>query len=60
MQHLMPSPMENPVATEIRLEDALQHIRVRTQGGVLLHIYEELARHRGYLDITADLLAAGR
>lgn len=52
--------MENPVATEIRLEDALQHIRVRTQGGVLLHIYEELARHRGYLDITADLLAAGR
>lgn len=33
---------------------------VRTQGGVLLHIYEELAQHRGHLDITADLLAAGR
>lgn len=28
----------------------------RTQGGALLHVYEELAQHRGQLDITADLL----
>lgn len=32
----------------------------RTQGGVLLHVYEELAQHRGHLDLTADLLLAGR
>lgn len=28
----------------------------RTQGGALLHIYEELARHRGQMDITHDVL----
>ncbi|PZS40813.1 MAG: hypothetical protein DLM62_00875 [Pseudonocardiales bacterium] len=28
----------------------------RTQGGVLLHIYEELAQHRGQLEITRDVL----
>jgi Protein of unknown function (DUF664) len=30
----------------------------RTQGGVLLHIYEELAQHRGHLDLTADIVRA--
>lgn len=35
-----------------------QFAAVRTQGGVLLHVYEELAQHRGHLDITADLLLA--
>lgn len=29
---------------------------VRTQGGVLMHVYEELAQHHGQLDITADLV----
>lgn len=29
---------------------------IETQGGVLMHIYEELAQHRGQLDITADLI----
>ena len=29
-----------------------------TQGEVLLHVYEELAQHRGHLDITRDLLRA--
>lgn len=29
---------------------------VRTQGGVLMHVYEELAQHRGHLDITADIV----
>lgn len=28
----------------------------RTQGGVLLHIYDELARHRGQMEITRDIL----
>ncbi len=27
-----------------------------TQGGALLHIYEELAQHRGQLEITRDVL----
>jgi hypothetical protein len=31
---------------------------VATQGGVLMHVYEELAQHRGQLEITRDLLRA--
>lgn len=31
----------------------------RTQGGALIHIHEELARHRGQMDITRDLLLLG-
>ena len=32
-----------------------------TQGEVLLHVYEELAQHRGQLEVTRDVLrAAGR
>ena len=30
-----------------------------TQGEVLLHVYEELAQHRGQMEITRDLLRAG-
>ena len=29
-----------------------------TQGGVLLHVYEELSQHRGQLEITRDVLRA--
>lgn len=29
---------------------------VATKGGVLMHVYEELAQHRGHLDLTADLV----
>ena len=29
-----------------------------TQGGVLFHVYEELAQHRGHMEITRDLLLA--
>jgi hypothetical protein len=32
----------------------------RTQGGALLHVYEELAQHRGHMEITRDLLLAAR
>ncbi|MGH9216324.1 MAG: hypothetical protein ACRDZS_08715, partial [Acidimicrobiales bacterium] len=30
----------------------------RTQGGALVHIYEELAQHRGQMDVTRDVLRA--
>jgi hypothetical protein len=30
-----------------------------TRGGVLLHVYEELAQHLGQLEITRDILLAG-
>ena len=29
-----------------------------TQGAVLMHVYEELAQHRGHLDLTRDVLRA--
>jgi hypothetical protein len=31
----------------------------RTQGGALIHIYEELAQHRGQMELTRDVLSAG-
>jgi Protein of unknown function (DUF664) len=31
----------------------------RTQGGVLMHVYEELAQHRGQMEVTRDVLRAG-
>jgi hypothetical protein len=30
----------------------------KTQGGVLLHLYEELAQHHGHMEITRDVLLA--
>jgi hypothetical protein len=30
----------------------------RTQGGALVHVYEELAQHRGQMELTRDLLQA--
>ena len=30
----------------------------RTQGGVLMHVYEELAQHRGQMEVTRDVLQA--
>jgi Protein of unknown function (DUF664) len=30
----------------------------RTQGGVIMHVYEELAQHRGQMEITSDVLRA--
>lgn len=30
----------------------------RTQGGALVHIYEELAQHRGQMEVTRDVLRA--
>ncbi|WP_024286451.1 DinB family protein [Cellulomonas sp. KRMCY2] len=38
---------------------ALDH-GIRTQGAALLHVVEELAQHHGQMEITRDLLLAGR
>jgi hypothetical protein len=32
---------------------------IRTRGAAVLHAYEELAQHRGQLEITRDVLVAG-
>lgn len=40
-------------------ERDLDRDELRTQAGILLHVYEELAQHRGHLDVTADIVAAG-
>jgi hypothetical protein len=40
---------------DVSADDAKLPI-ARTQGGALLHVFEELARHRGQLEITRDLL----
>ncbi|NYJ75338.1 DUF664 domain-containing protein [Allobranchiibius huperziae] len=40
-------------------ERDLDRDELRTQAGILLHVYEELAQHRGHLDLTADLVTAG-
>ncbi|GAB3435163.1 hypothetical protein GCM10027517_04020 [Phycicoccus ginsengisoli] len=45
------SPADPPVRPVRRDEYA-------TQGEVLLHVYEELAQHRGQLELTRDLLRA--
>lgn len=39
-------------------ERDLDRDEVRSQGGVLMHIYEELAQHHGHLEITADIVRA--
>jgi len=43
----------NPPAGRDRDEPGL-----RSQGGVLLHVYEELAQHLGQLEVTRDVLLA--
>jgi hypothetical protein len=43
---------------ELSAEDSASAVG-RTQGGVLMHIYEELAQHRGQMEITRDLIRAG-
>ncbi len=47
-------PLAPPRGTP-RPEDADLPL-ARTQGGVLLHIYEELAQHRGQMEVTRDVL----
>ena len=46
-------PPANPPTGRDRDEPGL-----RSQGGVLLHVYEELAQHLGQLEVTRDVLLA--
>lgn len=39
-------------------ERDLDRDELRTQAGILLHVYEELAQHGGHLDLTADIVRA--
>lgn len=32
----------------------------RSQGGVLMHIYEELSQHLGHMELTGDIIRAGQ
>jgi hypothetical protein len=41
----------------VRPEDAVLPLG-RTQGGALLHVYEELAQHLGQMQVTRDVLLA--
>jgi hypothetical protein len=41
----------------VRAEDAVLPCG-RTQGGALIHVYEELAQHRGQMEVTRDILLA--
>ena len=44
-----------PPRGDVPADDAMRPLG-RTQGGALLHVYEELAQHRGQLEVTADVL----
>jgi hypothetical protein len=48
-----------PPRGDVPADDAARPLG-RTQGGALLHVYEELAQHRGHLEITRDWLLANR
>jgi Protein of unknown function (DUF664) len=48
-----------PVRGQLPPED-LAHPAGRTQGGALIHVYEELAQHRGHLELTRDVVVAAR
>jgi hypothetical protein len=49
-------PLAPPQGTP-QPEDA-DLLLARTQGGVLMHVYEELAQHRGQMEVTRDVLRA--
>jgi hypothetical protein len=51
------SPRELPVSPAHEKDGSLSYV---TQGEVLLHVYEELAQHLGQLEVTRDVLLAGR
>ena len=40
-------------------EELLGYPYGRTQGGVLLHVFHELAQHRGQMEVTRDVLLEG-
>jgi hypothetical protein len=50
-------PSAPPRRAPVLAEDATTPVG-RTQGGALIHVYEELAQHRGQMEITRDVLLA--
>ena len=46
-----------PPRGKVQPDDALMALG-RTRGGALIHIYEELAQHRGQVEVSADVLRA--
>ena len=48
------APANPPAAPKDRAPDFF----LTTQGGILFHVYEELAQHRGQLEVTRDILRA--
>ena len=48
----------DPSAPPMNPPSPSDDVFVATQGGVLFHVYEELAQHRGQLEITRDVLRA--
>ncbi|HEY7137191.1 MAG TPA: DinB family protein [Acidimicrobiia bacterium] len=53
----MLDPLAPPRRPPLLPEDAELPIG-RTQGGALIHVYEELQQHRGQMEITRDVLLA--
>src|SRR5262249_13421202 len=51
-------PLAPPAVGQEELEEDADLPIGRTQGGVLLHIYEELAQHRGQMEGIRDALLA--
>lgn len=51
------SPRERPVDPALEPDGTMSYA---TQGEVLLHVYEELTQHLGQLEVTRDVLLAGR
>ena len=50
-------PNEPPVASPVDREEITEPWP-RTQGGVLMHVYEELSQHLGQMEITRDVVRA--
>ena len=46
----------NPLSAPINPTGDRDDWYAATQGGVLVHVYEELAQHRGHLELTRDIL----
>ena len=43
-------------ATRVRTADGV-HDAVRTDGALVLHVFEELFQHLGHMEVTADAVA---
>ncbi len=53
------SGLEPYAAPRGALGSGKDHPKNTTQGGALLHVYEELSQHLGQMEVSRDLLVAG-